>query len=240
MKDQFFAEQEAYKELAELYERVNKCRDLFEVANLPLPDVLKRIIGMNGSVADTAKSAIPAPEKPRSVPRQATDEWIWIPAGKTTPQTLVLAILREHGVMKPKDLAASVAAIITDVSAGGVYNMGPRLDGKTIRRTSEGWTLINPEEAPILKDDYVWAPAEAFQKTDLAGHRRDAILHILKHFTSGLQTTQIVEELLKCRWMKAPANKDQVKLDMEWLSGENSGTAKVKRRGNSKKWALVT
>ena len=75
-------------------------------------------------------------------------------------------------------------------------------------------------------------PREIFQKSEIAGHRRDAILHVLSNFDSGLQTRQLVEQLGRCSWVHAPVNKDLIKTDLEMLAE----LGKVRRRGNSKKW----
>jgi hypothetical protein len=69
----------------------------------------------------------------------------------------------------------------------------------------------------------------------MAAHRREAILHILQTFRSGLQTVQIVERLREFAWVKAPVNKDLLKGDMDVLVGEG----KVRHSGNSKKWVLA-
>ena len=49
------------------------------------------------------------------------------------------------------------------------------------------------------------------------------------------QIVQIVDQLRKLPWLKAPFNKDLVKEDMIALGGKSL----VRHRGNSKKWELM-
>ncbi len=74
-----------------------------------------------------------------------------------------------------------------------------------------------------------------FMKQELAARRREAVLHILKLFPSGLQNLQIVEQLETCAWLKTPLNKDLMKADIEELKK----AGRVKRVGNTNKWALA-
>jgi hypothetical protein len=95
--------------------------------------------------------------------------------------------------------------------------------------------LLKVEKAGLVRDGRLWAPPGVFAKPEMAAHRREAILHVLKHFPTGLQTVQIVEQLRNCSWLHAPVNKDLLKLDMESLLEAK----KVRRRGNTKKWELA-
>ena len=122
-----------------------------------------------------------------------------------------------------------------NVPSGSIFNVGAKLHGKKILRSDDGWTLIKPEYGGIISDKFLWGPKEIFQKTELAAHRREAIIHLLTVFKSGLQTRQIVDNLHKCPWVHAPINKDLLKADLEILAAKDA----VKRQGNSKKWILV-
>jgi hypothetical protein len=125
--------------------------------------------------------------------------------------------------------------MVPTVSSGSISNIGTRLNGKSIQRQDDGWVIVDPSKAGIIKDGFLWGPPSIFEKHELAAHRRDAILHLLKHYNAGLQAVQIVEQLHNCHWIQAPINKDLLKADLEVL--QQAG--KIRRRGNSKKWELV-
>src|SRR5271157_2416455 len=103
--DLFNAELEAQRSLLDLYEQAKKCRELFERANTPLPEVLKRVLGMNTFEGrPPISSVITAPEKP-PMPPQAEADWIWIRAEEASPASAVLAVLRSAGgPLRPKDV----------------------------------------------------------------------------------------------------------------------------------------
>jgi hypothetical protein len=232
--DLFNAELEAQRSLLDLYEQAKKCQVLFEHAHIALPEVLKRVLGMNGAGDKAATSRITAPQRP-PMPPEAQQNWISIRDKEVTPTTIVLAILRgTKGPMRPRDLNDRVMNILPNVLRGSISNIGSRLDDTLIRRTNEGWELLKPEAAGILHKGYVWGPPVVFGKTELAAQRREALLHLLQFFESGLQIVQIVEQLKQCPWIVAPINKDLVKEDIAGLAKEG----KIKRRGNSKKWEL--
>ncbi len=232
-RDKFQLEQEAYTSLATLYEQATRCRSLCDEAGLTIPDGLQRMLGLNRQVGELRDDA-GGLERPRG-PSEADDDWLWIPVSDASPQTSVLAVLRAaEGPMRPRDILGRVFEIFPNATAGSIYNVGPRLDGKLIERGEGGWRLIDPKLAPVLHTENLWGPASVFVKQDLATHRRHALVHILKRHQSGLQVVQMVETLRKCGWMKAPANKDLLKLDVEILSS----AGKIEQRGNSRKWAI--
>jgi len=232
----FNAEVEAQRSLMDLYDQAEECRLLFERANIPLPEVLKRVLGMNGPGAKQASQPIiPPPEKP-PMPAEATSDWIWIRAKEATPNTLVLALLRAAGgVIRSKDIVAKMQTVLPDVSRGTISNVGTRLKGTAVELTDDGWRLLDMTKAGILHKGHLWALPENLGKVELAAQRREAILHVLGMFDSGLQIVQIVENLRRCSWVVAPINKDLVKDDIAILFEQN----KIKKRGNSKKWELV-
>jgi hypothetical protein len=232
--DLFNAEHEAQRSLLDLYEQAKKCQQLFERANVALPEVLKRVLGMSGASQKANISHVAAPERP-PMPPEAEQHWISIRDKEALPTSVVLAILRKaKGPLRAKDLNARVIEVLPNVLRGSISNIGTRLKDKAIRLTGEGWEAIAPENAGVLHKGFFWGPPAIFAKQELASHRRDAILHILGHFQTGLQTVQIVDELRKCEWVRAPINKDLVKEDMEILAK----LGKV-RRGSSKKWSVI-
>lgn len=240
MNDRIQFEQEAVKSLMELYEQSRKCRQLYERANMALPEALQRFFGMNGNSQKPNNGArvalsIPSPARPNE-PEEAQPDWIWIDVRDASPTSVALAILREAKEPVPhKEIANRVNEILPQVPSGSISNIGTRLDGKIINRTDDGWVLVEPERAGIIKEGLLWGPPTIFGKQELAAHRRDAILHVLKLNSAGLQTTQIVEQLHGCSWVQAPVNKDLLKADLEVLVE----AGKVRRRGNSRKWEIA-
>jgi hypothetical protein len=238
--DQINAEQEAVQSLMELYAQSRKCQQLYERAGLTIPEALQRILGMNGNSqkatghARTAPS-IPAPTRPNE-PVGAEPDWIWINIEDATPTSVVLAILRaSKEPLRHKDVVDRVIKLLPTARIGSIGNIGTRLEGKLIERTADGWRLLDQTKAGIITDDLLWGSPSMFNKQELAAHRRDAIVHLLTHYKTGLQTVQIVEELHNCSWVQAPVNKDLLKADLEILRTKG----KIKR-GSSKKWGITS
>jgi len=230
------AELEAYESLTKLLNQAEESRRLFERASLAIPETLKRLFGSNGTGSFSARMYIPPIER-RTRPLEAFDNWLSIPVRDATPTSLVKAFLRSNTEpVSPKRMVELVTAHLSSVPAGTVYNVGARLSttGK-IHRDSSGWTLKDKEKAGIIHDAFLWGPEDIFEKSELAAHRREAIIHLLSLNKSGLQIVQVVENLQGCVWVHAPVNKDLLKADFEEL--RNAG--KVRRVGNSKKWELA-
>lgn len=234
----FEAERKAVESLSHLYDLASECRKLHEAAGLSLPGPLLRIFSdqKTASSSHVPVIMIPAIERDR-VPAEAHDDWISIQVKDATPTTLAMALLRKAShPLRPKEIVDLVEKILPDVSSGSVYNLGFRLEKEgTLLKSNEGWMLAKLESAPLLTDDLLWGPKEVFAKQDIAAHRREAIIHILRMDKSGLQTVQLVAKLNSCPWIKAPVNKDLVKADMQVL--EKIG--KVRQRGNSRKWEVI-
>lgn len=235
----FEAERKAVESLSRLYAAADECRRLYEAAGMALPDTVLRIFSDQRASGSQRTPVIKIPAIERDhVPPDVSEDWISIPADAATPTTVALALLRraDHP-LRPKELVEAVGEIISDVAGGSVYNLGFRLErsGKLVKN-AEGWSLARPEAAPILDEGIIWGTRESLAKQDVAAHRREAILHILRMDKSGLQTVQLVAKLHDCSWVKAPVNKDLVKADMQSL--EQAG--RVRQRGNSRKWEVVT
>lgn len=238
--DRINAEQEAVQSLIELYGHSKKCQQLYERAGMAIPEALQRFLGMNGNSQKAmgharTTASIPAPTRPNE-PDGAEPNWIWISVKDATTTGVVLAILR--AVKEPlryKDVVSRVVEVLPDVLTGSVANIGIRLEGTVVERTPEGWRLLDRSKAGIIRDGLLWGSPAIFSKQELAAHRRDAILHVLRFFPSGLQTVQIVEQLHNCSWVQAPINKDLLKADLEVLADAK----KVRRRGNTKKWEIM-
>jgi hypothetical protein len=238
------AEQEALRSLLALLDQAESCRQLYERAGMTLPEPLRRILGMGDATATPqpgrpapGRMTIPPPDGPPR-PVDAPADWIWIRAKDSSPTSAVLAVLRaSEGAIRARDVVTGVQMIQPDISSGTVANLGSRLEGRKLieRDGRDGWTLKNREQSPIAADGYIWGPASIFSKQEMASHRREAITYLLRRSPGGLQAVQIVEQLRMCPWLRAPANKDLIKGDLDWLEGEK----RVRRRGNSRKWELV-
>ncbi len=237
--NKFEAERKAVESLARLYDAALESRQLHEAAGMALPDLVVRIFSDHKLPysSRTPVITIPAIERER-IPKEAQDGWISIAVKDATPTTLALALLRTSALpIRPKELVDNVGKMLPEVSSGSVYNLGFRLekDGK-LSKTDGGWALVRRDIAPVLDGEFLWGPPGVFAKQDVAAHRREAILHILRMDTSGLQIVQLVAKLDNCPWVKAPVNKDLVKADMQVLEKEK----KVRQRGNSRKWEVVS
>jgi hypothetical protein len=236
--DLLTAEQEAIQSLSDLIAQAKRCQALHERARMTLPEPLKRMLGLstNGS-GKVAVANVSPPERP-PLPIGAGSDWVSIPATAAYPQSLILAFLRNADAPVPvAHLIASAQAIQPDIRKGSIHNIGTRLErNELITRSKEGWELLTPEEAPILDQELIWAPAKILTMQELAAHRREAVLHLLKTFRTGLQTSQLIEVLQNCPWVHAPVSKELVQDDVELLS---KAPAKIKRRGASKKWEVI-
>ena len=163
------------------------------------------------------------------------DDWISVAIDETTATSLVLAVLRQAKEPLPaKEVVEMVTHINPHIPRGSINNIGTWLARTIIHRTDEGWRLLDPPRAGIICDGYLWGPKGIFDKQEIAAHRREAILQILRAFPSGLQTVQFVDQLRATPWVHAPASKDLVKADMELLEGYG----KVRKISNSRKWCL--
>jgi hypothetical protein len=229
----WLAEREAYQSFTELLAQAEKCRILFDRASIAIPEPLKRLLGTSDVFGRGPQRAlIPPPE--RNSPPEGSPEWISIDLKDAITTSIVLCVLRGNHPqpMRPKDVAARVEELRPEISSGTIANIGGRLDGKQIRRSQGLWGLIRPEQGAVLHQGRLWGDAKIFDKYELASHRREAILHVLRYFPTGLQNLQILEQLKNLSWLHAPLTKDLVKEDMNALLTERL----VRRRGNTRKW----
>lgn len=231
----FDAELDAIQSLQALFEAAGECKRLHERARMPIPAALQRFFAISATVNKKADALTKPPEKtPR--PHEVPSDWISINVRDAYATTLTLAVMRETGLpMRPKDIVTKVQELNPQTSSGAIYNLGKRLDGTALVRGDEGWELVNADTAPVLQDDLVWNDPDNFTSHELAAHRRDAIMYLLGLFRMGQQTSQLIELLQSCAWLKAPVSKELVQDDVEILSKDG----KIKRRGASKKWELV-
>lgn len=234
-EEKFKAEMFAYQSFTKLLEDAKACVDAFYRANLEVPIPLKRLMGLGVENEGFHQLALISPIKREHIPTEAGTDWISIPVDQCLPTTVTLAVLRrEGGRMKSRDVKDAVCAMVPNTSPTAVANIATRLKDNLIGMGEDGWELLDQDSAPVIDNGYLWGPPSVFQKQEVAAHRREAIQRILENYPSGLQIVQIVDELKRLPWVKAPVNKDLLKEDMAAM--QKDGTAR--RRGNSGKWEL--
>lgn len=236
--DRLQQEQIALRTLSELLEKAQECRALYERAGMSLPEPLRRLFGADDGRVERSGPSVKVPPLHRARrPKEADVDWVSIRVEEASPQSVVLAVLREAaGPMRAKEVVEKVQEVQPEVPSGSVANIGTRLsEGNTILRTQRGWELMSHEDAPVLFDGYLWAPASAFGAQEMAAFRREAILHLLGLTRVGLHATQLEEQLRHTDWLHAPVSKDLVKMDLKALAAEK----KIRRRGNTRKWEAV-
>jgi hypothetical protein len=224
-----------------LLESAQECRRLYERASIPLPEPLLRLLGgqsdsshkqmslkLSSPEVDTSRNATKPPE--------AGEDWISIRVGDVSPTTVTVAILRAaREPMRAKEVSDRVSELLPMAAGGSIYNLLNRLrDDGAVEHDSRGWYLRDKDVAGILAGGYLWAPKERLAKTDLAAHRREAIVYILRN-ERYLQVMELVRKLLDWDWVKAPVNKDLLKGDMAILEQEG----KVQRIENTRNWEVV-
>ena len=235
-QDTFKAQLALYQRLTDWMREADELSYAFRNAGLVVPDPLTQALSdvPKGEYRPSHVPAIP-PIKRSKTPLDAGSDWISISANDGSPTSVTLAVLKgANGPMRAKDVADRVTGMISDVTYGSIANIATRLAGEKIQRTDEGWALVSGSATPVLLDGFLWGPPSVFSKQDLAAHRREAIVRVLEHFPSGLQIVQLVEELKKLGWVRAPINKDLLKEDVAVLRQ----LGKIKRRGNAGKWEI--
>jgi hypothetical protein len=219
----------AYRALTKLLDDAQECRALFEDARVAVPEVLARLLSAGAGSNGSRKSTIPKPPSP-SRPSGAAASWIWVPLKEASVVTVVRCVLQGAGQpLSRKEVRRQVARYKSDAADGSIDNIGTRLNGTHILREDGTWRAANPSEPPILHEDHAWGPIDAFEMTDVAYHRREALVHVLKVQPDGLQPMQLVRTLEQCEWLHTPINKDLIKLDLEVLTG----AGRVKKGGGT-------
>jgi hypothetical protein len=177
--------------------------------------------------------------KPSDIPADCDPDWVWVDLKSATPGTIALAIVRASSEpLTTREIHERTRKHIPDVSMGTIANTGTRaFENGLITRTEDGrWQLTDRDKAGVIHGDHVWGKIQAFQMTELAAHRRNAIVHLLRLNPVGLLATQILAHLQKRDLVRQeiPVNKALVKADLEAMDGE-----RVRKRGNSKKWEAI-
>jgi hypothetical protein len=225
-----------------LLQEAEECRRLYTEADISLPEPLKRMLGDEKKVSGPGgkqlefPTLLRKPDRGDSTPSEIGENWISIEAAKASPSTIALAIMRTVGEpIKAVDLASLVANYAPETVSGTIYNMLTRNHGRgLVEETPDGWKLVKPENAGVLSGAYIWAPPDRLMQSDMALHRREAILLILEQHPN--QTAmQITRSLQSWDWVQAPASKDLIKADL--LALEIRGL--IKKREESRGWEVV-
>jgi len=238
--DKLQAEADAVQSLLHLYELARTTKQLYDRAGLSIPDRLQKFITSDNpderSNGRSSVRKIPPPPD-RKPPEMADDDWLWVNVRHCTPSTLIPALIRSSPeILSGQQVLDRVQELNPLLNRGSIYNTANRLVSEGILdRSDREWKLASNDKEPVLQGNLVWASEKFFQVQEKASQRREAILYLLAQYETGLMVVQLVEQLNNCSWLKAPANKDLVKQDMKKLFVEG----KIRKVGNTQKWALV-
>lgn len=231
-------EMEAYRALANLLEQAERTKSLFQQAGVAVPDTLGRLLRGSSSAAESSAGTIFRPP----APPEAESDWVWISIADATAATLSLAVVRASGeLLTTREIREKIVALGSPherVLVGTVANAGTRAaEHGDIERVDDGrWKLLRKEAAAVIHGGNVWGPPSIFQMQELASHRREAIVYLLRQHPVGLQQSQIAAMLKQGDLLNPdiPLNKDLIKADMDTMNSK-----RVRRVGNSKKWEAI-
>jgi hypothetical protein len=227
-------EEEAAESFAGLMKQAKKCVELYRRAQMALPEPLQRMVGTEGHGAG---QSVAIGEVPNLIPRGigVDADWICIDTKKATPTSIVLAVLRSAAApMKINEVAAGVGSIRLGISQGVINNIGTRLDGSVIARSEAGWQLIKYERAPTLRGDRICGPFAIFTPREIAAHRRDVILLLLREVEDGLTIRQLIHILKNSNFVHPSVGRHLIEDDVQALSH-----AGLIGRRDSHKWAVL-
>lgn len=229
---------EAHRSWADILERCDKARSLFQRAGETVPEELKALVG------NTPASPMHSPHpifRPPSPPN-AGDDWIWIGIEDAATTTIMLAILGlSEQPLTVKDIRDKIVALEgnnSEIVMGSVYNAAQRMiTNQILIRDEEGrLTSKQPDKIAVIYEGRLWGPVSIFQMAEQAAHRRNAEVFLLRKSQAGLLQSQMVAMLRNPDVLNpaVPMNKDLIKGDFEVMNGK-----RVRRIGNSKKWEAI-
>jgi hypothetical protein len=227
---------QAHREWADYLEKGDKMRGLFLRAALPVPEELKQLLGGTSSPAQPGN----APFRP-PFPPDAQGDWIWIDIPSATTTTLTLALVRQSAkALTAKEIRDQIVAFggeHAEVVVGTVYNAVQRMIvNGVLDRSGDGTIIIKQmERVPMLYEHHIWGAVTAFQMTELAAHRRDAEVYILRKY-GPLQQMQLLERIKEADLLNpgVPLNKDLIKGDFNFMNG-----TRIRKVGSAKKWEAI-
>jgi hypothetical protein len=206
----------------------------YRQSGLPVPKLLDGVV--KPAEGQVARSMVVLPPARPDAPSGVTDSWIWLDKKDASPQSLVLAFLKEAKTLGAKELIAKVRAIHKDINPGVLYNVGARLQGKKIKKSGKNWEIIEGQEVPILYKDHIWAPAKLLSVQEQAAFRRMSVRHLMRGSPEGIKSLDIFKTLDGVDWLKpVSVSKDLIQDDLEAGDGDW-----CRQMGVSKKWKLIS
>jgi Fe2+ or Zn2+ uptake regulation protein len=236
MSKNYRAEAEAYAALGRCMEAGREAAEHFHEAGIPPPPPLARLLGIPLAGQDDVElPSLASPHKPLG----AHPDWLWLPIRELSAATMILGTIRAaDGSMAAPEIVAQVTKRRPDFSPGTVHNALSRLQTqKDIKIGAVGVSLVDRATAPVLDDEYGWAPLERLSHWEVAYFRREVVLHILRHNPAGIAAFELRDALNN--WKSPPvgtATKENVKADLEALSKENH----VRVDKASKRWTAIS
>jgi hypothetical protein len=230
----FEAELRAYGALQSLLASAKEVDRLFKEAGLPVPPPVARLFGDSPANGAGHASTVPLPSPER--PEGAASDWIWVEVSELNTTNLCLATLRMHGggPMTATDVYERALRYNPKANRISIMNAGVRIDGESIRRSDEGWNLIDASKAPLIQGQYAWGPMGIFHNTEIAAYRRTIVRHIIKCSGGGLMVMQVVDRL-RNQDQRFAVSKELISDDLERMQFNGQ----VKKIGNSRKWILT-
>lgn len=229
-----------------LMDQAEKVAAQFNSAGITLPSRLARFLDDTSALEDSEPTAA-SKYRPKIVatrPPSVPPDWLWVRTREATPATLALAYLRERGSptlssVIAEGLSERLQALGRSLNPGSVFNALARMEGLSLRRDEAGaWSLLKPDDAPFLADEFVWGLPSSFQDFELSAIRREAIRQVLSQAGDGLMQMQIVEVLDEWKKKKVLAgvaiSKDVVKADLDWLRSHDE----IKKLTNTRRWIM--
>lgn len=228
-RDKLAARVKAIESLQRLYLAADECGKLHLKAGMPLPKEVSLLMTWGEEEAraeeQAAKPALLSIQPPFPVPEKG---WISVSLEDCQPVTIAPAVLRDDAPLTVGELTDKVRALGVGTSEGSIANIATKLVAAgTIERSASGLRLASAALTAKIVGGRLWGPAEVFQDSDVAAHRREAVLAYLQTY-GKLSRAQIITLLQQSDWVNAPINMYLVKADLQALQAK-----KLARRAKS-------
>lgn len=230
--------QAAHASLTDVYSAVQNCVVKYREAGLPLPEDINRLLSASeGESKAYQNRTLKIPPDPYA---PTPEGWVSVPVASAMPVTLAYSVLANKGEMPIKKVIFEVSAFNQFLTYSAMFAVLRKLkDAKvvTLENGVAAPAADSPRPASIAQDGRVWGPPEAFQPQELAAHRREAIVEILK--ANGASTrAEIVEALKRTPWVRARLDPSLIKVDLDVLAKQGS----VEREESTPvlRWKLVS
>ena len=187
----------------------------------------------------------PAPEPPTKPyhgepPKGAERWWPSILAASAGTYAVALAVLREH----PEEFISAATLnrrmeVIRKVEGGAGYSVLDRLrkDG-IVDGDISNLRILKRQLGGILSRDakWIWAPKENLSEYDLARHRREAVIRLLREHGGSLAIASITKGLQASDWVQSDKTDDLVKADLRYLAKDGI----VRKLAETREWEYVS